>query len=138
MLAPCAGWRDLVIPAGPRSSTHSRPARSNDTPVVETGPGAAGGRGTPPADPKGAEPSAAAEGGHERRRYPWADLLRRVFAVDVFECPDCGGRMRILAAIHPPEATRDILECLDLPSRAPPTVAARPEPEPDEPVPPDW
>jgi hypothetical protein len=131
VLAPCAGWRDLVIPAGPRSSIHSRPARSNDTPVAETGPGAAeGGRGT--------EPSAPAEGGHERRRHSWADLLRRVFAVDVFECPDCGGRMRILAAIHPPEATRDILECLGLPSRTPPTVAARPEPEPDEPVPPGW
>ena len=65
-------------------------------------------------------------------------MLRRVFAVDVFECPDCGGRMRILAAIHPPEATRAILECLGLPSRAPPTVAARPKSEPDEPVPPDW
>ena len=44
--------------------------------------------------------------------------------------------MRILAAIHTPEATRDFLECLDLPSRAPPTVGARPEPE--EPVPSDW
>ena len=26
--------------------------------------------------------------------------------------------MRILAAIHPPEATRAILECLGIPSRA--------------------
>ena len=31
------------------------------------------------------------------RRHAWADLLRRVFAVEVLECPDCGGRMRILA-----------------------------------------
>jgi len=28
--------------------------------------------------------------------------------------------MRILAAIHPPENTRKILDCLGLPSRAPP------------------
>jgi len=38
--------------------------------------------------------------------------------------------MRILAAIHPPGATRAILVCLDLPSRAPPTSPARPEPPP--------
>ena len=39
------------------------------------------------------------------RRLAWAELLRRVFAVDVLECPHCGGRMRLLAAIQPPEAT---------------------------------
>ena len=57
------------------------------------------------------------------RRLAWAELLRRVFAADVLECPRCGRRMRMLAAIHPPEATQAILECLDLPSRAPPTTA---------------
>jgi hypothetical protein len=31
--------------------------------------------------------------------------------------------MRPLAAIHPPDATQAILDCLDLPSRAPPTAA---------------
>jgi hypothetical protein len=60
------------------------------------------------------------------RRLAWADLLRRVFAVDVLECPRCGGRMRPLATIHPPEATRGILECLGLPARAPPVTPAQP------------
>lgn len=64
---------------------------------------------------------------YRARRLAWADLLRRVFAVDVLECPRCGGRMRPLATIHPPEATRAILECLGLPARAPPTAPARPE-----------
>ncbi|MBM3985329.1 MAG: hypothetical protein FJ296_06540 [Planctomycetes bacterium] len=32
-------------------------------------------------------------------RHPWADLLRRVFGVDVLRCPDCGGRRRIVAAL---------------------------------------
>ena len=50
--------------------------------------------------------------------------MRRVFEVDVLECPDCHGPMRILAAIHPPEATRAILEHLGLPSRAPPLTGA--------------
>ena len=53
--------------------------------------------------------------------------MRRVFAIDVLECPQCGGAMRVLAAIHPPKATRAILECLKLPSRAPPVAPARPE-----------
>jgi hypothetical protein len=47
-----------------------------------------------------------------------------MFAVDVLECPACGGRMRILAAIHPPEAIRKILDCLGLPSRPPLTASA--------------
>ena len=63
------------------------------------------------------------------RRYTWVELMRRVFALDVLECPRCGGPMRILAEIHPPDATRAILECLKLPSRAPPTAAAVPEPD---------
>ena len=59
------------------------------------------------------------------RYYSWAELMRRVFEVDVLECPDCHGPLRIVSAIHPPEATRAILEHLGLPSRAPPIAAAR-------------
>jgi len=62
------------------------------------------------------------------RALPWAELIRRVFAVDVLECPRCGGRMRILAAIQTPEAIRAILDHLGLPSRAPPLAPARPLP----------
>jgi len=47
-----------------------------------------------------------------RCRSDWATLMQRVFAVDVLECPRCGGKMRILATIHPPEATIAILESL--------------------------
>ena len=61
------------------------------------------------------------------RRLAWAELLRRVFAIDVLECPRCGARTRLLAAIHPPDATSAILECLGLPARAPPVETARPE-----------
>src|SRR5439155_21409202 len=42
------------------------------------------------------------------------------WALDVLECPRCQSRMRIVAAIQPPETTRKILECLGLPSRPPP------------------
>jgi hypothetical protein len=45
--------------------------------------------------------------------------MKRVFAFDVLQCDRCGGVMRLMAAIHSPEATRKILDCLGLPSRAP-------------------
>ena len=35
--------------------------------------------------------------------------------------------MRLLAAIQPPDVTEAILDCLELPSRAPPTAAAVPD-----------
>ena len=53
--------------------------------------------------------------------------MKRVFAVDVLECARCKSRLRIIAAIHPPEATRAILECLGLPTRPPPILPAAPE-----------
>src|SRR5437867_549316 len=56
--------------------------------------------------------------------YSWAELLQRVFSVDVLECPKCSGRMRILAAMNPPEGIWKILDCLGIPSRAPPIAAA--------------
>ncbi len=58
------------------------------------------------------------------RNYSWAELMRRVFEIDVLECPCCHGRMRVLAAIVTREAIRAILDCLDLPSRAPPVAPA--------------
>ena len=62
-----------------------------------------------------------------RRNYSWAALMARVFELDVLECSFCGGRVRILAAIHPPVATRKILNCLGLPARAPPLKSAAPD-----------
>src|SRR5262249_34241196 len=53
-----------------------------------------------------------------RRNYSWAHLMKRVFAIDVLQCDRCGGVMRIIAAIHPPDTTQKILDCLGLPSRA--------------------
>lgn len=46
------------------------------------------------------------------RYYTWAELMRRVFAIDVLQCPRCQAPMRILTQIHPLETTRKILECL--------------------------
>lgn len=52
------------------------------------------------------------------------------FLADPLVCDRCGARMRIVAVINPPEAIRKILDCLGLPSRAPPIAEAVPE-DPD-------
>jgi hypothetical protein len=43
-------------------------------------------------------------------------LLQRVFAVDVLACPNCGGRMRLIATIEDPRVVRRILAHLGLPA----------------------
>ena len=67
-------------------------------------------------------------------RLPWAVLLKRVFLVDVLECPKCAGRMKILAAVVAPANVRRILKHLGLATEAPQLHAARspPQMEPEE------
>ena len=36
-------------------------------------------------------------------RHPWAWLLRRVFAVEMTQCPTCAGRMRLLDVVTDPD-----------------------------------
>jgi len=36
---------------------------------------------------------------HRPVRLSWARLLKRVFEVDVAHCPNCGGELKIIAAI---------------------------------------
>lgn len=58
------------------------------------------------------------------RRIAWADLLKRVFEVDVLRRPRWGRRMGVIAAITDPSVAQRILECLALSSRAPPLAPA--------------
>jgi hypothetical protein len=45
--------------------------------------------------------------------FAWADLLRRVFAIDNLACPDCGGRLRLLATIEDRAVVDQILTHLE-------------------------
>ena len=62
-------------------------------------------------------------------RLSWARLLARVFSVDVTECPACGGKMKIIAALTDPLAIRTYLDGVGLASRPPPIAPARPRPQ---------
>jgi hypothetical protein len=146
---PCASERGRVVPAGtaygsvrpppgktsidlpcePPRKTATQGHERDSTPDRCNEPGEKGNRATPAAaGPEEPQPTSG-EPPLRSRRLAWAELLRRVFAVDVLECPRCGGPMRLLATIHPPDVTQAILECLELPSRAPPAAPAVPDPE---------
>ena len=56
----------------------------------------------------------------------WARLLKRVFDIDLEHCPQCGGDLKIIAAIEEPVVIVRILTHLGLPARAPPRSPARP------------
>ena len=72
---------------------------------------------------------AATAGNHTDRagsvRVPWAELLVRVFQVDVLKCENCGGRMTILAFLTERAVVKKILEHLVLPATGPPKAPAR-------------
>ena len=83
------------------------------------------------APPKDAalEPTAANENENDddkprRRGYrPWAELLKRTFAVDVLACPKCSGRMTLLAFVTEPKSIHRLLTALgestEVPERSP-------------------
>jgi hypothetical protein len=123
VLAPAAKWWSLIMPVG---------SRDESAQMVACGPEA----GSSNFDPQftGFPPRRGFVGTSFNScfcqawaNYTWAALMKRVWALDVLECTRCGRRMRILAAIHSPEAARKILNSLGLPSRAPPVAPAASE-----------
>jgi len=72
--------------------------------------------------PAACEPNCAH---HRPIRLSWARLLKRVFELDLERCPNCGGELKIIAAILEAPVIEKILTHLGLQARAPPRAAAR-------------
>ncbi len=121
VLAPAAGLRSRVVPRWEEAEAVVGEA---DAPEQEAGSAAIDAlrrrRSSVPHVPR--------HRGRPRggvRRYPWAELLRRVFAVEVLVCPHCGGSRRLLAAIHDPASIERVLRAKGLPHEAPEVAPAR-------------
>ena len=112
VLAPAATFRPSIVP-------------EDKTTIAPTHPGCPAKAETPKTDSARNQ----AKRGRQPRNYSWAQLMMRVFELDVLSCPRCGGRMRILCAINSPTAIQKILACLGLPTRAPPIAPAKPDVE---------
>jgi hypothetical protein len=84
VLAPAAKWRAAVVPRGQPGAEGSGRQEESLRPAVP------------------------------RDRIPWAELLHRVFKVDVLRCEGCGGRREILAEVTSPAVIRRILAWLGL------------------------
>ena len=65
-------------------------------------------------------------------RIHWAQLLKRVFNIDVEKCHLCGGHTKLIASIEDPLVIKKILVHLGLPYPAPTPWPARGPPENDD------
>jgi hypothetical protein len=122
VFAPAAGYRHRVVPAPPlpREEEHEKPACAHQ----QSRPSA------PQSAPTPSPPQVHARRRRPRSRYSWAELLRRVYLIDVLTCPHCGGRRRLLVAIHDQVAIRRILLHLGLAAEPPLIASARAPPQP--------
>jgi hypothetical protein len=106
------------VPDPRRHIVHYYGAYSN----VSRGRRRKGAAGLQPGTEEPEEPSPA----QRERRRSWAELIRRVYEVDPLVCPECGGKMRVVAFITDPPVIRRILDHLAHRgvTRAPPSPAS--------------
>jgi hypothetical protein len=72
-----------------------------------------------------AQPAEHAHAHEAPARMSWARLLKRVFDIDIEHCPNCGGNLKLIAAIEEPPVIVRILAHLGLPTRAQPRSPAQ-------------
>ncbi len=100
VFGPNAAWRSEIVP-NPTTSRRAKTTCCGNT-----------------------EPDEKEESGRSHR-FTWAELLMRVFQIDILKCPHCHGRRRMISMITDPPVIRAILECLHLSTNPPPIHPAR-------------
>ena len=62
----------------------------------------------------------------------WAKMLKRVFDIDIQTCPECGGQVKIISAIHNQQVIKRILSHIGESSKIPELSPSRGPPEEEE------
>ena len=76
-------------------------------------------------DHNNANDEGACHHGHSRRLLGWAQLMHRLFEIDVLQCPKCKGRMQRIAFITERSVIRKMLRASSLPADSPVIAPAR-------------
>lgn len=135
VLAPASPWRSRIVPVstGPKARLRARLAAGD---VSQAGPP----RDAPlpareaalPAEDNTLPTALAAAAlwaglvAERMSRYDWAQLLRRIFDIDVLRCPACSdGRLAFIAVVTEPAPVAAILNHLGLPADPPRFARAR-------------
>jgi hypothetical protein len=84
--------------------------------------------GGAPASPAGVAAPEAPKGGSRCGWRPWAELMKRVFKVEVDRCSQCGAPMKLRALVTEPANVRRYLRHLDEATELPPRAPARDPP----------
>ena len=106
VLAPAAEWRDLIVPGEGAKKPLNTSSNTN------TG-SSLGGDEYPTRKPS------------RPTRHPWAELMKRVFEIDVLVCPHYGGMRKLIALLTDGFVVRKILLHLGLDSEPPLLAPAR-------------
>lgn len=112
VLGPHYKYRKLIVPKKKPGLTLATAATDNAASAIH------------PADSD--KPLASA------KRIAWAQLLKRVFNIDVTVCSRCKGNVKIISAIEDPKVIKKILNHMGLPSSAPILKPARGPPVSDQ------
>ena len=132
VLSSHAAWRAEVIPL-PEPTGENAPGALA---AISAAPGGVGGSnnsllGTAAADPDPADPQFTDAPELRARRLSWAQLLQRVFGLEILKCTRCGGRRKVVAFITRKVEVKRLCAHLGYPTEAPPIAPARPPPQPD-------
>jgi hypothetical protein len=85
-----------------------------------------------PGEPDGASGPGGPRSAACRSNWLWAQLMQRTFGFDVLVCPQCGGRLRLVALIEHAGTVRRIRHHLGLPAEVPPPRPGRAPPRQTE------
>lgn len=130
VLAPHSSWRASIVPGGHAAAFRLRGAQSDatapDTGTAQSATPPDAVASSPDEQPRSAQNAASTEPGkpeparndpspseRRTRRIDWATLLKRVYDIDAMRCP-CGGRLKFLDVVTESEATKALLDRLDL------------------------